>query len=489
MTIKRILRIAVCVTVLIMLSSTSFAQDTIKIGVAETDINPPVGFPMAGYYHERLAEGTIDSLKAKCIVFRGETQQAAIVICDLTGIAVDFSTEVRRLASEKTGIPAKYIVVSATHSHTAPDYTKALYDFQGDRTGDEQRQKYVKLLINNTVEAVVKASNVAAPAQLESGWAEQKTPVAFNRRFVQRDGSVRTWVGLEYPGSLRSAGPIDPEIGMLLVKGTIGKVRGLFSSFALHLDTVGGLKWSGDYPYFIEQAVHNSTGPGVVSLFGTGCCGDVNHVNPRGKERNKTDFIGGSLGETVVSGLSQLEVIQNPHLEVRSAIVPLPLQDVTADEVAEAIATVKAVQAGEKVEFLDHVAAHKRLMLDELRNSPRIAAAEDSQLARRRTHRWAGVGAELPVDINVICIGDDIAIVCLPGEVFVDLGLAIKRGSPFRTTIIMELSNCVETCYIPTRAAYAGGSYEVTNSTLKPGAGEMLVEESLRLLRAAAGRK
>ena len=40
------------------------------IGVAETDITPPGGFPMAGYYHERLATGTLDPLKAKAFVFR-----------------------------------------------------------------------------------------------------------------------------------------------------------------------------------------------------------------------------------------------------------------------------------------------------------------------------------------------------------------------------------------------------------------------------------
>ena len=72
-----------------------------------------------------------------------------------------------------------------------------------------------------------------------------------------------------------------------------------------------------------------------------------------------------------------------------------------------------------------------------------------------------------------------------PGD-FVDLGLAIKRGSPFRTTLIVELSDTVETMYVPTRAAYVGGGYEVTNSAVQPGSGEMLVESALRLLRAAA---
>src|SRR5687768_3030897 len=110
----------------VMLCGSAIAAD-LEIGLAETDITPPKGFPMAGYYHERLAEGQIDPLKAKAIVFRGDKEQAALVVCDLTGISIDLSTAVRRRAAEKTGIPAANIVVSATHSHTAPDYSKELY--------------------------------------------------------------------------------------------------------------------------------------------------------------------------------------------------------------------------------------------------------------------------------------------------------------------------------------------------------------------------
>jgi hypothetical protein len=99
---------------------------------------------------------------------------------------------------------------------------------------------------------------------------------------------------------------------------------------------------------------------------------------------------------------------------------------------------------------------------------------------------WAGIGDTLPTEVTVVALGRDLAIVFLPGEVFVELGLAIKQASPFRTTMIVELSNCVETIYIPHRAAYASGSYEVTNSSTQPGSGEMLVEAAISLLREAA---
>lgn len=80
----------------------------LHVGVTVADITPPEGFPMAGYYHERLAEGTIDPLRAKAIVFRDGDTAAALVVCDLIGIATDLSREVRRRASERTGIPSAH---------------------------------------------------------------------------------------------------------------------------------------------------------------------------------------------------------------------------------------------------------------------------------------------------------------------------------------------------------------------------------------------
>ena len=138
----------------------SSETSNLQVGVAEVDITPPVGFPMAGYYHERLAEGAIDPLKAKAIVFRDGKSQAALVVCDLIGIATDLSQAIRKRAAEKTGIPAANIVISATHSHTAPDYMKELYLNIGGQRQDPLRAAYIEKLLSGPVEAIVKAHEV-----------------------------------------------------------------------------------------------------------------------------------------------------------------------------------------------------------------------------------------------------------------------------------------------------------------------------------------
>ncbi|MBI4604408.1 MAG: hypothetical protein HY721_20805, partial [Planctomycetes bacterium] len=95
-------------------------------------------------------------------------------------------------------------------------------------------------------------------------------------------------------------------------------------------------------------------------------------------------------------------------------------------------------------------------------------------------------GKPLEAEVQVIALGRDIAWVGLPGEVFVELGLAVKHGSPFRRTIIAELANG-SIGYIPTRRAHAEGNYEPVSARCAPGSGERLAETALRLLREAYG--
>jgi hypothetical protein len=461
-------------------------EEALRVGVAEVDITPPKGFPMAGYYHERRAVGTRDPLKAKAIVFRGAREQAALVVCDLTGIAADLTFAVRRLAAKKTGIPPQHIILAATHSHTAPDYTRDLYQHLANRARAPEKPRYAASLIDGIVSAIVRAHEDASPATLEAGSARQKVPVSFNRRFVMKDGSVRTWMRLDNPDVVRPAGPIDPEIGLVLARREEGKQPlALLSNFALHLDTVGGTLWSADYPFYIEKTVRASLGDKATSIFGLGCCGDINHIDPAAKARNATDMIGNSLGKTITAALGDMRSVKQPTLRVRHVKVPLPLQQVSAEEVSRARPLLLEARAGKKVDFFDLVRAYKAVVLDHLRNKEPHGKPSDL-INWGLSHAWAGVGTHLPVEVQAIGLGDEVGIVCLPGEIFVELGLAIKQASPFRTTLIIELATCKETMYVPTRAACAGGSYEVTNSALQPGSGEMLVEAAIRLLRDMA---
>jgi len=471
-------------------TASSLADDEpLRVGVATVEITPGDNYPMSGYYHERLSTGVKDPLQAKALVFRQGNQAAAMVVCDLIGIAADLTAAVRKQVSEKTGIPAEQIMLSGTHSHTGPDYMKELFALTTGRPipkGTKPRDPYVPKLIDAIVSSITQADAAAGPVTLKTGTAQQETPVSFNRRFLMKDGKVRTWMNLQNPDVVHAAGPIDPEIGLVVFQSAADQSPlTILSSFALHLDTVGGTEFSADYPFHLERTIREKLGTKTISIFGTGCCGDINHVDPSRPERNKADFIGASLGTTICNAVPQLTAVESPRLQVRRAVVHAPLQNSTAEQLAASKSLLHEIRGGKPAEFFAHVDAYKRLILDGLRHSRDVDESME-ELGWGLTSTLSGSGETLPLEVQVITLGRDVAIVALPGEVFVELGLAIKNASPFRTTLVIELSNVVETIYIPTRYAYVGGGYEVVNSMLAPGGGELLAEAAIALLSEAA---
>ncbi len=437
-------------------------------GVAVIDITPPPSYRMSGYFHERLSTGTSDPLQAKAIVLRQGGESAAMVFCDIIGISAEVSARTRESVTEKTGIPFENILIAATHSHTGPLYFGALRKYLHDKAISEhgadpcERIDYPSAFVARLVEVIRRADAAAKPVRLKAGSAQQKG-LSFNRRFHLKDGTVRFNPGVLNPNIVKVAGPIDPEVGIVsFLRGDSDKPIAALVNFALHLDTVGGTKYAADYPYYVEQSLRERYGDDFVLLFGTGTCGDLNHIDVTKKERLKTDYIGRTLGATVGSAAEKLKAVVRPALAVRQEIVQVPLQRYGPEEIAQARESIKKVGTRE-LSFLDQVKAYKILAV-EMRGGERIG-----------------------LEVQVFRLSREVAIVGLPGEVFVDLGLAIKRASPFATTLVIELCHDAPG-YIPTKKAFAEGSYETVNSRIAPGGGEKMAEAAIRLLNALAQR-
>jgi sugar phosphate isomerase/epimerase len=431
-------------------------------GLAVADITPPIGYRMSGYFSERLSTGTLNPLHAKAIVFRQGDASTAMVFCDIIGLSLDVSSSARRQAAERTGIPASNILIAATHSHTGPLYFGALrkhfHDTAVAEHGSDPCEKvdYAEELVEKLAGVITQADAAAKPVRLAAGSTEQQG-LSFNRRFHMKDGTVQFNPGVLNPDIVRTAGPIDPEVGIVFLSEADGDPAAAIVNFALHLDTVGGTNYAADYPYFLEQSLQEKYGDNFVLLFGTGTCGDINHIDVTKKERLKTDYIGKTLAEMVKAKKDSLNVVAEPMLAVRSGIVEAPLQQFGHDDVAWARENIKKVGTSE-LSFIEQVKAYKILAIQML------------------------PGQTIPLEVQVFRLSRDVAVVGLPGEVFVDLGLAIKRASPFATTLVIEL--CQDSPgYIPTKKAFAEGSYETVNSRVAPGGGEMMAEAAIRLLR------
>ncbi|MBN1806623.1 MAG: TIM barrel protein [Sedimentisphaerales bacterium] len=445
-------------------SSTTGSADNsqLKAGLAVIDITPPVGYRMSGYFRERLSTGISNPLHAKAMVLRHGDIGAALIFCDIIGLSLDVSSRARKIAAEKTGIPVENILIAATHSHTGPLYYGALREhFHKSAIANQdcdpcEEVDYSSELVEKIVKVISQADEKTSPVTLTAGVAQQKD-LSFNRRFHMKDGTVRFNPGVNNPDIVRAAGPVDPDVGIVFFYEAEGdKPEAALVNFALHLDTVGGTEYAADYPYYIERSLREAFGDDFVLLFGTGTCGDINHIDVKNQERLKTDFIGETLARTVEDKAKSLDNI-TPSLAVLRRTVHVPLQKFGPDKVAWACENVKKVGTGE-LSFLEQVEAYK------------ILACQMRP------------GDTIGLEVQVFRISSDVAVVGLPGEIFVAIGLAIKKASPFATTLVIELCQDAPG-YIPTKKAFNEGSYETVNSRIAPGGGEKIIEVAVKLLK------
>ena len=447
----------------------------IRAGVAVVDITPPLG----ARQYRGVGTAVHDPLHAKALVFRQGDRSAALVMADLIAITPGLAMEARSLASARTGIPFSNIIVAATHSHTGPEYRDEMEQFvERKRAGKltaEEEGSYPAELIRELAQAVIDADRSLRPVQLRTG-AGEAHGISFNRRFFLKNGRVRMNPCAGNPDIVRPAGPIDPEVGILMLAPADGGAP--FASltvFANHLDTVGDTQFSADYPHYLSEGLRQSFGRDFVSLFGLGTAGDINHIDVkaepgRREHRMLTRRIGETLGRVVTQEAGRLQRVERPSLEMRSTYVYAPMQEYTAEELAWARSEGSAPLYEER-EALQMFRRRKILALERLRRS---GAAVPPTVG--------GEGWRLPLEVQVMRLGEEEAIVGLPGEVFVELGLAIKRASPFARTLVIELTNN-NIAYVPTREGFAQGDYEAIASRVAPGGGEMLVEAAVRLLR------
>ena len=434
-----------------------------RAGAAAVKITPPTGAPLAGYYSYRAAESVHDDLYAKALVIEQDGAKVAVVVCDLISLPRSVVEQTRTLVGERSGVPDQAVMISATHSHTGPIIRGGSVRNAAQGGEEDIAVRYAAELPRLIAESVHLAEKNLAHAMMSAAKGREEN-LSFNRRYLMKDGTVGWNPGKLNTNIVRPAGPIDPEVGVLYFESISKKSLATYVSFAMHPDTVGGLQISADYPYTLSRLLAEYKGDEMLTIFANGTCGNINHVDVNWKDPQKghgeAARIGTILGAAVLKAYKGLQLIKTSAPRIGSEVVKLPLPLVTPEEIAEArrVAQIPAGTQSNQPKFLDRVKAFK--VLD-------VAARE---------------GKPHEVEVQVIALGNDVAWVSLPGEIFVELGLAIKKASPFRYTMMAELANG-SIGYIPNREAYSQGNYEVVSARCAVGSGELLVEAAIRLLK------
>ena len=452
----------------------------LEVGAAMIDITPPPGFPRYGY-PPVASTGMKDPLLAKALVFKQGEVQGALLVCDLLGIPRDLSRIVREKASEKTGIPFQHISVSATHTHTSPGITEefkkyALREASGKLT-EEDQESYFTHLINGMTEAIVNAFNKAEEVETLSGTGEARG-ISFNRRYLMTDGRVRMNPGRLNPKIVRPAGPVDPRVHFVLFRpaGQTAYSASL-TVFASHY-VRGGTEFSADYPYYLQENLKDSFGDQIISVFGLGPAGDINTVDASGKsekgndEREQVEIVAGEIAEAVKRAVPATNK-SVPNLKIISRVIYLPLQDYTEEELLWS-------KEGKESPYPERafLESRRRLKLSIWGVQPPL---EQLRLHEAVPPTVTGEPWLLPVEIHVFQLDSQTAIVTMPGELFTQFGIALKKRSPYANTMLIELANA-DIAYIPTEQGFKEGDYEALNSRLVPGSGEKMVDIAVEML-------
>ncbi|HXI17902.1 MAG TPA: hypothetical protein VNM48_16190 [Chloroflexota bacterium] len=459
----------------------------LKAGAAALDITPPLGVVLAGSYEPRWAAGIDDPLHARALVLEDESGPAgriALVCCDLIAMPGETVAAARALIARSGDVPSDRVLIAATHTHTAPSPTGLL--------GTPRADAYMDALPERLATVVRLAAQRLAPAR--AGWGTgHEDGVAFNRRFRMRDGTVRMNPGALNPEIVAPCGPIDPELGVLWVEREDGSPVAVVASFALHyVGTDRSDHVSADYFGHYARWMQRIYGPDLVPMLFNGAQGDVNGVDIRVRAPLK----GHAMARRVAG------IIAGETLRVVERLRPAAASVTLGASQTRFSFRRKRTTEGDLAIAARLLALPEELPARELRGAAGLDPSgpfswvvgqplpdNALRLWARECQYLAAMPEELETELQALRVGNA-AIVSLPGEAFVELGLAIKRGSPFGpehagVTLVAVLANDYAG-YIGTRRAIEEeGSYETwaaRSSLPAAGTGEAMVEETLRLL-------
>jgi neutral ceramidase len=429
-------------------TSLAFAADQpiFRAGAAAVDITP-TQFPMnmPGGFSASMAEKAHDPFHSRALVFDNGATALAMVVVDNLGAGPDVLNEAKALAASKTGMSVDKMLISSTHTHSGPSLN----------TRSESAAAYYKQFVAGVAASIIQAHAALKPAAF--GAAAHPLPdEVFNRRWFLKPGKMplnpfgRLDTVKMNPGTSpdvidRPAGPTDPDITILSVQDLKRKPIALFANYSLHY--VGGApdgQMSADYfGEFARVMPSRLRGDdSFVAMMSNGTSGDINNI-PFGATRPPREpfeqirIVAQKAADTVWHAHQKIAKHQPAtRLGMVQRQITLKYRRPSSQEVAEAEA-VLAIKDKDAIEKLP------RLAQNYARNV--VGAAERPE-------------DTLTVTIQAIRIGD-FAVCAIPFETFVEIGLDLKKRSPFPQTMVIGLANG-RRGYLPTLEQHKLGGYE-----------------------------
>jgi hypothetical protein len=274
-----------------------------------------------------------------------------------------------------------------------------------------------------------------------------------------KDGTVVTNPGKLNPEIDRPEGPIDPEIPLLGIKQN-GKLKVLLANISNHSDTIGGNGVSSDWNCFLRKRLEKKMGEGSMFIPLISPAGNINHFDVT-TDADQTSYaeaerVGNGYADTVEKALESLKPLNSVNMQAVNQQVTVGPCDVTEEEVSEAKETI------EKYKDQDISKSKRPLTSEDLaKKSPAALRYFAEQVIERTLDREDR-------HFNLVGISfDDLCIVSLPAEPFVEIGLKIKSEVITDKTVMIAThsgtgADHIFGGYIPNKFNFGRGGYEST---------------------------
>jgi neutral ceramidase len=441
-------------------------------------LDPPVGIAMAGYGRRTgHSMGIHDDLTARALVVSDGTRKAAIVSVEVLALGIRICDSIAEQVAAQTDIPPNAVMVCATHTHSGPHFNIFATPRSNSSPDAAGRDLNWERGLPDTIARAVREANAhLRPATLAAGGAQ--FGLGTNRRLMRADGTIQL--------APNYAGAVDHELKVLGLFGATDEQGAI--AFMLNYPCHGvvlcedNLLYSRDWPGFAIDALQESAGGSSserapVALFTQGASGNVDPVRRGDFEAGrKWGYAAASLANEALARASRTS---SAHVVTRRVPVRMQLRDLSAPL---AIARANAQQT--ELTLKNHAGVggiqQKRLTDQHQLSLKELGALQALAEANRRDRRVDQGAAELHTHLTLFAMGD-LALVGVPGELFAELGIAIKANPYFHHTLVLGYCNDL-VGYIPTREAYQVGGYEVESSRVAQGSGELLVHLALAQL-------
>ena len=449
------------------------AKKVFRAGAFAMDVTPTkLPVIVSGSSLAKGATKIVDPLHARCLVLDDGATQIAIVVVDNLLLPRPMMDEIKQMAHKKTGIPIDRMLISATHTHTAPCVYGVL--------GTDRDDNYAAFLPGKIAEGIERAHKNLAPARI--GWAVGKDPTnVFCRRFLMKPGTAKTNPftgkandqaqmnpGYQNPNAVERTGPADPNVTVLSIQTPEGRPLALVSNYSTHY--AGSTPVSADYFAVFCTEIGKRIGaenldPPFVAMLSNGTSGDANccdFTNPRRKFDRFT--VGRDVAEAAFQAYQTIEYYDWVPLVMEEARLTLNVRKPTPEEVEEAQKVVDTLPNG-KPRTWPEIYARETVIMD----------------------KWPDTRE---IKLQAIRIGQ-MGITAIPNEVYGSTGLHLKAESPLKPTFNTSLANGYAG-YLPPPDQHKLGGYttwRARSSCLEEQAEPKIVAKLLELLDTVADRR